>query len=57
MKTRNIPFIFATGYSDREMFGAFPGVPVVGKPYAGMELIAALVSVIGVGEGTTDAVV
>ena len=57
LKTRNIPFIFATGYSDREMFGAFPGVPVVGKPYAGMELIAALVSVIGVGEGTTDAVV
>ena len=57
LKLRNIPFIFATGYSDREMFGSFPGVPVVGKPYAGTELVAALVSVIGASKGTTDTVV
>lgn len=38
-----IPFIFATGYSDRQdVFAAFPGVQVVGKPYAGDELVGAL---------------
>lgn len=40
---RGIPFIFATGYSDRQdVFAAFPGVRVVGKPYAGDELVGAL---------------
>lgn len=40
---RRIPFIFATGYSDVEsFFKDFPGVPVVGKPYTGSEVMRAL---------------
>lgn len=45
---RSIPFVFATGYSDNEeMFERFEGVPVVGKPYSGRDLMAALAGVIG----------
>ena len=45
---RNIPFVFATGYDDAaERFEDFPGVPVVGKPYGGQELIKAIASVVG----------
>lgn len=45
---QGIPFIFATGYSDRqEVFSAFPGVRVVGKPYAGDELVEALAAALG----------
>lgn len=44
---RNIPFIFATGYSDSgDMFdtlkGAIDEIEIVGKPYSGDTLIAAL---------------
>lgn len=40
----NVPFVFASGYSHvDEMFASFPGVRVIGKPYAGGELIGALV--------------
>lgn len=40
---RNIPFIFATGYSDMDaIFKDFPGVPVIGKPYIGDEFIKVL---------------
>lgn len=43
---RGIPFVFATGYSDRtEVFSAFPGVRIVGKPYAGEELVEAVAAV------------
>ena len=43
---QNVPFIFATGYTDRErLFSEFPQVPVVGKPYLGSELIDAIVKV------------
>lgn len=43
---RGIPFLFATGYSDRtEVFSAFPGVRVVGKPYAGEELMEAVAAI------------
>ncbi len=43
---RGIPFVFATGYSDRsDVFSAFPGVRVVGKPYAGEELVEAVAAV------------
>lgn len=45
---RSVPFIFATGYTDVEsMLDGFAGVPVVGKPYAGRDLIAALEQAIG----------
>ena len=38
-----VPFVFASGYSDREeIFRAFPGVSVVGKPYSGDDLVKAL---------------
>mgnify|MGYP001160564125 CR=1 FL=1 len=44
---RGVPFIFATGYAETEgLFDAFPGVPVVGKPYAGGALIEALAGAI-----------
>lgn len=40
-----IPFVFATGYADATEFATiFPGVDVVGKPYLGADLIAALSS-------------
>ena len=52
-----IPFIFATGYSDRsEVFSAFPGVRVVGKPYSGEELIEAIAAIVGPAGDTAVAV-
>jgi CheY-like chemotaxis protein len=40
---RRIPFIFATGYTETETLRkAFPGVTVVGKPYASDALIEAI---------------
>ena len=53
---RNRPFIFATGYSERnDVFSAFPSARVVGKPFAGEELIAAIVSVLGSAGGAAAA--
>ncbi|MDN5929353.1 MAG: response regulator [Hyphomicrobiales bacterium] len=50
IQERDIPFVFATGYDDATgRFADFPGVPVVGKPYAGQQLIEAIASVIGRG--------
>jgi len=47
LQDRNIPFVFATGYGDAaERFADFPGIPVVGKPYGGKELIEAIASVV-----------
>lgn len=37
---RSIPFIFATGFADRET--PFPGAPVISKPYRAQELAVAL---------------
>lgn len=43
-----IPFVFASGYSDRvEIEQSFPGVAVVGKPYAGDDLINAVAAACG----------
>ena len=37
------PFIFASGYVEvDEVLKAFPGVPVIGKPYAGTDLVNAV---------------
>jgi DNA-binding response OmpR family regulator len=48
LQERNVPFIFATGYDDAsERFADFPGIPVVGKPYGGEELISAITEAIG----------
>ena len=42
---RGVPFVFASGYTDLSAITAkFPGVAVVGKPYAGNDLVEALAS-------------
>ena len=43
-----VPFVFASGYSDRiEVDQSFPGVAVVGKPYAGDDLVTAVAAACG----------
>jgi CheY-like chemotaxis protein len=43
LKADGMPFVFATGYVDRsDIFDEFPGITVVGKPYAGEDLVEAL---------------
>lgn len=32
LRDGNVPFVFASGYADLDMFSSFPGVAVVGKP-------------------------
>lgn len=45
---RNIPFVFASGYSRFDPFFAeFSDIPVVGKPFAGADLAQALSAAIG----------
>lgn len=45
---REIPFIFASGYTDLdEIFEAFPNITVVSKPYAGDDLVEALAAAAG----------
>jgi CheY-like chemotaxis protein len=39
---RNVPFIFATGYSDRSIIPAHLAAPIVRKPYEAAALIAAV---------------
>lgn len=52
LQDSNVPFVFATGYAENEnLFEAFPGVRVVGKPYAGPTLIAAIVDAVNAGQG------
>ncbi len=47
LQDRKVPFVFATGYAENEnLFEAFPGIRVVGKPYAGPTLITAMVEAI-----------
>ncbi len=49
---RGIPFVFATGYSDcGDVFAAFPGVRVVGKPYAGDDIVEAVVAALAAAGG------
>lgn len=47
LRHRGVPFIFASGYTDRtEINSAFPDVTIIGKPYSGDDLIAALIGAI-----------
>lgn len=47
LTARGIPFVFATGHADAEgLFDDFPGVAVIGKPFAGGALIEALAAAI-----------
>ena len=44
---RGVPFVFASGYSDlQEITEKFPSVSVVGKPYAGEDLIGAVTAAV-----------
>jgi len=48
LKARGKPFVFATGYTDNpEVTAAFPGVPVIGKPYSGSDVVDAVARVCG----------
>ena len=42
LAARGIPFVFATGYGDKNLRKLYPGRPVIPKPYSQTELIAAL---------------
>jgi DNA-binding response OmpR family regulator len=43
LQEAGVPFVFASGYSHNdEILAAFPGVRLVGKPYAGSDLVEAL---------------
>jgi CheY-like chemotaxis protein len=43
LKRSSKPFVFASGYVDHEdILKDFPGVRIVGKPYAGRDLIEAI---------------
>ena len=45
---RKVPFVFASGYSDDvEIEADFPGVILVGKPYAGADLVEAVAASCG----------
>lgn len=47
LRDRGIPFIFASGYMQRrDVTDEFPGVPMVGKPYSGTDLVDALADAI-----------
>ena len=40
LQDAGMPFVFASGYTDNEELAAkFPGVALVGKPYAGNDLV------------------
>ncbi len=55
LRQRNLPFVFATGYADAsERFADFPGVPVVGKPYGGPELVEAIAQAVRQKEPSSD---
>jgi CheY-like chemotaxis protein len=52
LQDSKVPFVFATGYAENEnLFEAFPGIRVVGKPYAGPTLITAIVEAVNEGQG------
>jgi DNA-binding response OmpR family regulator len=48
IRERNLPFVFASGYTDLdEIFTAFPGIAIVGKPYSGSDLVEAVAAAAG----------
>lgn len=43
LREHDVPFVFASGYGDAdELAVSFPGIALVGKPYAGADLIEAV---------------
>jgi CheY-like chemotaxis protein len=54
LRDNRVPFVFASGYTDNvEVSKRFPGVVMVGKPYSGSELIAAVAAACGRGPGSS----
>ncbi|HEY6631163.1 MAG TPA: response regulator [Rhizobiaceae bacterium] len=48
LQAAGTPFVFSSGYTDNgELAKRFPGVAMVGKPYAGQDLIEALAAACG----------
>lgn len=44
---RGVPFVFASGYTDlQEITEKFPNISVIGKPYAGEDLIGAVTAAV-----------
>ncbi|WP_378947878.1 hypothetical protein [Mesorhizobium sp. ANAO-SY3R2] len=55
LATRQIPFVFASGYDDvSAMSAAFPEVAIVRKPYAGPDLVDAVAASLGKGALSGD---
>lgn len=55
LRDRNIPFIFATGYTTAEpFFTQFPDVPMIAKPYVGPELVEALATAVSRARSRND---
>ncbi|MBN9073735.1 MAG: response regulator [Rhizobiales bacterium] len=47
LRARDIPFIFASGYAERDdIRDGFPEIRVVNKPYSGNDLVEALAAAI-----------
>ena len=42
LREAGVPFVFASGYAEDEALSAFPEVAIVGKPYSGSDLVAAI---------------
>lgn len=42
LASRGIPFMFATGYGDKDLARLYPGRPVLAKPYSEADLLATL---------------
>ena len=54
LRDDNVPFVFASGYTDSdEISKLFPGVTMIGKPYSGNDLIAAVAAACGRGPGSS----
>jgi len=48
LRDGNVPFVFASGYTDNEEISRlFPDATLIGKPYAGDDLIEALAAACG----------
>ena len=54
LRDDNVPFVFASGYTGNdEISKLFPGVAMIGKPYSGSDLIAAVAAACGRGPGSS----
>lgn len=42
LRAKRVPFIFCSGSTQEELVAAFPGVPLVPKPYRNGQLVSAL---------------